>query len=303
MEQQAAQFEASVKTDEVRESTPSFSGRSYRQSNHHLPSWFRPRMTIGRKQVLLPLLLATITGVLLGVCLLVLFKNQTTEAIVTTVPPAAQPAPASSGTTAVKGKAETEGVAMYAWQLGVFQEKAQAEKERQAFESKGLVVTLRGTGPFQLLTAVAPDKKAGAVLEGELKKLNVHYYAKEFKIFPQQGLIHGLKDPEAQAVAASAGQALKLAAEVRQWTLTAGADASGLQKRRSAVETELADSKALLEKAARTEEAAALDMMSRTLTGALDAVTSGRPPLEVSGKLTSFYVLYENLTSKMIRNQ
>jgi len=159
MEQQVVREQHSTHTDENQLNIPSYSARKKRRGGG-APVFNQGAIgTWNRRSLWLPLLLASVTGVLLGVCLLILFKGQANEPVVTNIP-APSDAVKQAQAAAVKGKAATPGVTLWVWQLGLFQEKGPAETEQKTLESKGLTVTLRGAGPYQLIGGVAPDKKS-----------------------------------------------------------------------------------------------------------------------------------------------
>ena len=202
----------------------SLSPRSAQEEGNKF-SWFAGGA--GKGRIFLPALLAVITGVLLGMCLLVVFKGQSdTSALAAPSTPGGQVTAAASGTdktnttTGIAGKAAVPGVTLYAWQVGSFTDRTPAEKQQNEHAQKGVQATIRGTGPFQLFAGVAIDKNAGAAIASELQKLQVPFYAKEFKIEARQGTIKGLPDAEAGQIAQALSNELKLAESVLPLSVT-----------------------------------------------------------------------------------
>ncbi|KEO82688.1 hypothetical protein [Tumebacillus flagellatus] len=257
-----------------------------------------------RFSYLLPALLAVVTGVVLGVLLLVLFKDQAAEPTVTTIP--AIPGQ-TSGTPAVKGAAELPAQSLYVWQLGSFPEKAKAEKAQQDLAAQCIVTTLRGEGPYQLFSAVAPDKKSNTAFEAELNKRKITFYAKEFKISERQGYIANLKDADARTVVQELQSEAKLGLDAMNVLTSAKPDSDKL----AALKTNLTQlsgqqkaSRALLLQAGLSEEAGKWDALFKQLQGAVDQLSAGTPNLlESQAKLTAFFVEYEDLGNQLIRVQ
>jgi hypothetical protein len=251
----------------------------------------------GKTRIFLPALLAVITGVMLGMCLLVVFKGQSVE-----TPALAAPATSNGQATtpSVAGKAQVPGVTLYAWQVGSFTDRAPAEKQQKEFEQKGVAAVIRGGGPFQLFAGVAADKNAGAAIGSELQKLQVAFYAKEYKIEARQGTIAGLEDADATQVSGMLAGELKLAEGLLPLAIQDKRDAekvAAISKQIAAVDVK--KHTALLDKAGLTEQSAGLSAMHQKLTETAQAL-SQPGLLSAPNKLASFYVTYESLAQKLI---
>ena len=291
-------YDASLNKDDSRERVPSFIPRAFRSRKGAGGAW-RDRFT-GRggtpsRALLLPFSLATITGVLLGVCLLILFKGQQSEPAVSIIPP---PAVAQSGMPA-NGAVKASGFSLFAWQLGSFPEKAKAEAAQTQLSGQGVQTTIRGEGPFQLFAAVAPDKKAGLPVETELQKRKIPFYAKEFKMADRTGVIAGLKETDAQKAAATLGKAAGLAAQAMQAAL-AGTGGKALGDELAALQGEWKAVSGALVQAGQNEQATRWDDLYKQLTHAVEAAQGGQGLLAAEGKLSAFYISYETLLSHLI---
>ncbi|PWK06259.1 hypothetical protein [Tumebacillus permanentifrigoris] len=281
-----------------------FPSRHLRNFNPRQALALRSERAVGAKPAyLLPALLAIVTGVVLGVLLLVLFKDQSTEPTITTIP--ATPGQARSGPE-VKGAAELAGQSMIVWQLGSFPDAAKAAQAQKDFTNKGIASVIRGTGPFQLYAAVASDKKTGAVFEAELNQRKVTFYAKEFKIPARQGYIANLKDAEAHAVVQGLQAEAKLGLDAMALLTSAKPDADKLSALKTALTQQSADQKswhALLLKAGLQEEAAQCDTLHKQLEAAVGALSGTPNLLDGQAKLTAFFVAYETFTEQLISVQ
>ena len=292
-------YDASLNKDDSRERIPSFIPRAFRSRKGAGGTW-RERLSgqggTARRALLLPFSLATITGVLLGVCLLILFKGQSSEPAVSIIPP---PAVAQAGTLA-NGTVKASGFSLFAWQLGSFPEKAKAEAAQAQLSGQGVQTTIRGEGPFQLFAAVAPDKKAGLPVETELQKLKIPFYAKEFKMADRMGAIAGLKEADARKAAAALERATGLAGQAMLAAL-AGAGDKALVDGLNALQGEWKAVSGALVQAGQKEQAAQWDNLYAQLTNAVGAAQGGQGLLAAEGKLSAFYISYETLISQLIR--
>ncbi|MGB8955853.1 MAG: hypothetical protein WCC10_10805 [Tumebacillaceae bacterium] len=282
-------LDASLKKDDGRERNPSFIPRAFRSRKGAGGTW-RKRFTgqggTAHRALLLPFSLATITGVLLGVCLLILFKGQQSEPAVSIIPPPAV-------------EVKVSGVSMFAWQLGSFPEKAKAETAQAQLSVQGVQTTIRGEGPFQLFAAVAPDKKAGLPVEMELQKRKIPFYAKEYKIAERTGVITGLQGADGQKAAATLGIAAGLADQAVQAAL-AGTGDKALVDELTALQGEWKAVSDSLVQAGQKEQAARWDDLYKRLTNAVEAVQGGQGLLAAEGRLSDFYISYETLISQLI---
>jgi hypothetical protein len=274
---------------------------SWRQRTHRSrgdkPSFFAQwQESATKSKIFLPIGLATLTGVLLGICLLVLFKGQSEGPTVTTIP-----APAGAHAAVAAAAAELPEASLYAWQVGVFQERPKAEEVQKEIEAKGIPVSLRGTGPYQLFAGVAPDKKANSLLEAELNKQKVVYYVKEFKVPAAKCGIAGVKDADAKLIESTLRKEAKLADDLLNAVLTAQDKArmEALHGQTSTLGAEIKSVQTLLSKAGLKDQAALVDTMHGAL---VDAGTSAlSKPVAAEGKLALFYVRFEELSGKLIQ--
>ncbi|MBL0387061.1 hypothetical protein JJB07_10400 [Tumebacillus sp. ITR2] len=288
--------------------TPSNRQMSDREHSRHLRD-LKPRQAFSfrkksegdtqKRAYLLPALLAVVTGVVLGVLLLVLFKDQAAEPTVTTIP--AKPGQTST-TPTVKGTATLPALTMYAWQLGSFPEKDKAVKAQQDLTAKGIVTSLRGEGPYQLFSAVASDKKSNTAFEAELNQRKITFYAKEYKIPEREGYIANLKDSEARVVVQELQNEVKLAQNAMALLNTAKPDADKLAALKSSLTQASGDQKAaraLLLQAGLQDVAAQWDNLHKQLQG----VVGAQSLLDGQAKLTEFFVSYESLSNHLISVQ
>ena len=195
---------------------------------------------------------------------------------------------------------------MFAWQLGSFPERAKAEKAQQDLVAKGITSTIRGTGPFQLFAAVAPDKKTGAAMEAELNQRKITYYAKEFKISERQGYIANLKDAEARTVVQGLQSEAKLGLNAMALLTSAKLDADKLSALQTAMTQQNTDEKAwhaLLLQAGLQDEATQLENLHKQLQAAVGTLSGTPNLLDGQAKLTAFFVAYENFTEQLISVQ
>jgi hypothetical protein len=310
MGMEKTQVEVAVSMDETSSQIPSFKGRKWKSRLRSrwlkLPqmSW-RGRTTQGRgRHLLFPAALATVTGVLLGVCLLVLFKGQEARPTVTTVPaPKTQPGMTAQGSVP-QSAVTVQGQTLFAWQVGSFGDRGAAEKMQGELQGKGVQTSIRGTGPFQLFAGVAADKPAGKPIEGELQSLGVAFYAKEFRIAPKQGGVEGLKEAEAKALGGYLDKVGQLAGELLPLGVAATTDAAqakSVQERIKALEPEQKQLQAALQAAGQKEAAGALEALQQKLSQAADRVAGGGKLLEVQAKLTAFYVQYEAVIGQLVK--
>jgi len=249
-----------------------------------------------KKQLVLPFLLASLTGVVLGVCLLILFKSQSAQPIIETIP-APQAGAGQAAANGVFGAAELPGVSLTVWQVGVFSEQAKADQERTALAQKGVTAVLRGTGPIHLFAGAAPDKKAGEALGTKLTELKVNHFVKEYGIAPLSGVIEGVPEAEAKQIELLLSQEVKIAEELFK------ADSAGgkaLRDRWSALAADAKTAGESLGKAGRGEQAAALQLLHQQLGEAAAAAHENKGVLDVQGRLIQFFVSYESLGTKLI---
>lgn len=248
-------------------------------------------------------LLALVTGVVLGVLLLVLFKDQSAEATVTTIPPTTGQV---DGTPMVKAAVTLPAQSLYAWQLGSFPEREKAEKGQQELEAQGILTVIRGTGPYQLFAAVAPDKKAGAAFEAELNQRKIGFYAKEFKIAEREGYLPNLKEADATlAIQALQGE-VKLGFDALTILIGNAPDAQKVTALKTALTKQSADHKAvrgLLAQAGMQAEALQWDNLHKQLEAVVAVVSNSPNLLDAQAKLTAFFVAYENVSQALIRVQ
>ena len=293
-------YDASPNKDDSRERIPSFIPRAFRGRKGGGGSWrdrFAGSDAAGRRSLLLPFALATVTGVLLGVCLLILFKGQQSEPTVSIIPPAA----ASANGQQVKGATvQASGFSLFAWQLGSFPEKLKAETAQQQFAAQGVQTTIRGAGPYQLFAAVAPDKQAGRPVETELKKRNIAFYAKEFKVEDRTGGMAGLKEADGGKASAALSRATELAGQTVQAALT-GTGAPAMAEGLVSLQGEWKAVHDALVQAGQKEHAVQWEGLYKQLTNAVEAAQGGQGLLAAQGPLSAFYISYETLTSQLIR--
>lgn len=281
--------------------------RTSKESGHAFFSWLTG--SGGKTQIFLPALLAVITGVLLGMCMLVVFKGQASQPpSLAAKPPGQATAPASADqatppASAPAGQVQLPGVTLYAWQVGSFGEWNKAEVHSQELNKKGVQAAIRKSGPFQLFAGVAADKNAGGLIASELQKKQVSFYAKEFKIEPRQGTIKGLQDAEAGQIAQALSNELKLAEALLPIAVSDKRDAEKVKALGSQVSAvDLKNQVAMLEKAGRTEQSANLQAMHKKLTEAAMALTTPGI-LGAQSKLAAFYVSYESLVGELVTVQ
>jgi hypothetical protein len=257
-------------------------------------------------KIIAPVLLATVTGVLLGVCLLLLFRGQSTEPTVTTVP--ATTTPTSQGTTpVVKGAAQLPGQSMWTWQLASFTDQAAAQKEQQGLAAKGIHATMRQIGStYQLLIGVAVDKKSGAALETVLKKMKIGYYAKPYSIEAKSGAIQGLKDSDAKVLSTGLAQEMKLATETMQLAQQEkpnGKAVAALKQKLDAMQEQEKGWHNTLAQGGLTGEAALLDTMHKQLADGITALKTPGNLLAAQSKLVGFYVDFESLSGQLVKSE
>ncbi len=255
----------------------------------------------GKEKIVFPFLLATLTGTLLGVCLLFLFKVQPSASIVSANSPAAE----SGEQELVSAEAELPGVSLFAMQIGVFKERARAEALQAAVADKGVGTVVRGEGPFQVFTAVTADKAAAQPLEAELKKLEIQHYAKEFLIPARSGRMIGVGEAGAKAVTEGLKQELQVATSAMQLSVLTSINAeqkSSIQEAFSKLEAERKNVLSILDKGKRSEEKAILENMHRSLAEAIDALKAETGMFAVQVKVTAFYLGYESLVSKLLKS-
>ncbi|TCP59678.1 sporulation related protein [Tumebacillus sp. BK434] len=263
------------------------------------------KSSAGKGRILFPLLLATLTGVLLGVCLLLLFKGQTASGIVSATSPDA-PAAQPGGVPAFGAEAELPGVSLYAMQIGVFKDRARAEALQAAVADKGVGTVIRGTEQFQVFTAVTADKAAGKQLEAALKDLEIQHYPKEFIIEARSGKLTGVAEADAKTITTGIAKELQLAAAIMPLALEPSPDASkakALAPELAALDGELKNWQTILAKANRTEEKVLLEKMHGSLSEAVKAVQEGRGMFAAQVKLTAFYLGYESLVSNLLKSE
>lgn len=261
---------------------------------------------IGKIKLLLPILLATVTGVLLGVCLLVLFRGQASEPSVTTVQPNTTPQTITTGKSTTQATAQTAGLSFYTWQVSSMNELSKAQKAQQEFAAQGIHATIRQAGSaYQLLVGVEPDKKSGAALEAVLKKLKINYYAKPYDLPAHQGVIKGMKDQDAKWLTEGLGKELTLASAVMQATEMDKPNAktvASLKQQLDALQAEEKMWHTSLVQAGLNGEADGLDNAHKQLTSAIDALQTTGNLLNAQSALTGFFVSYEALTAQLIKS-
>ncbi|MCX7571401.1 hypothetical protein OS242_15735 [Tumebacillus sp. DT12] len=249
-----------------------------------------------KKQLVLPILLASLTGVVLGVCLLILFKSQAAQPIVETIP--APQAAAGQPANSVYGAAELPGVSLTVWQVGVFSEQAKVEQERTTLAQKGVTAVPRGTGPIHLFAGAAPDKKAGEALGTKLTELKVNHFVKEYGITPLSGVIEGVPAADAKQIERLLSQEVKIAEALLK------ADSAGGKALRDQWSALAADAKTAgesLVKGGQQENAAALQLLHQQLGEAAAAAHENKGVLDVQGRLIQFFVSYEILGAKLVK--
>ncbi|ARU63287.1 hypothetical protein CBW65_21605 [Tumebacillus avium] len=260
----------------------------------------------GKGKIVFPFLLATLTGVLLGVCLLLLFKGQTSTGVVSATSPDAQAAQPGGGIPAVSADAELPGVTLYAMQIGVFKDRARAESLQAAVADKGVGTVIRGTDQFQVFTSVTADKAAGKQLEAKLKELEIQHYPKEFIIPARTGKMAGVTDADAKTITAGIAKELQLASTVLPLALQPAPDAAKAKAfvpELASLDTELKNWQSILAKANRAEEKALLEKMHSSLSEAVSAVQEGKGMFAAQVKLTAFYLGYESLITNLIKSE
>ncbi|HEU4965140.1 MAG TPA: hypothetical protein VFV52_15030 [Bacilli bacterium] len=294
-----------VETTSIQEAPASFHtlpSRTGRSRDTVAPAWWQTLLQMKNMNILIPFTLATLTGVLLGICMLVLFRGQAGEAAVHPVPPATG---TSTTTAQVQGMVDVQGISLYAWQVGVFQEKSAAENEQAKLKTQGVAAAIRGTGPYSLYAAVAPDKQAGAGLERLLKDRKVNYYAKPFPITARKGTITGLDAAGAKAAADSLNGALDLAHDVLLVALQTKPSAESvgnLQTQLAATEEKLTELEVALTKAAHPDQAQQVKALADDLSEAVKQLGQAQT-LPAQGQLTAFFITYENLIGHLVNSQ
>ncbi|MGZ4105953.1 MAG: SPOR domain-containing protein [Tumebacillaceae bacterium] len=272
-----------------------------------LSSSFRAKVTKARNMKLLaPLLLAIVTGVLLGVCLLLLFRGQVGQPTVTTVQSTPAPTNPANGNQ-VKGTAKLSGTNLWTWQLASFQEQAPAQKAAQEFATKGIHTTTRQVGTtYQLLVGVGTDKKSGAALEAALKDMKIDYYAKAYAIEARTGSISGLSTQDAKTLTDGLGKEIKLATDallVAQQTTPDTKAVVGLKQQFDALQAAEKNWHNMLVQAGLNGEAAALDNTHKQLADAIATMQTPGNLLGVQAKLTAFFVDYEALSGQLVKSE
>ncbi|ASS74938.1 hypothetical protein CIG75_08045 [Tumebacillus algifaecis] len=257
-------------------------------------------------QIVFPLLLATLTGILLGVCLLLLFKGQTTAGDVSATSTDATNTTRNGQMTDVSGEADLPGVSLYAMQIGVFKDRARAEALQKAVSEQGVGTVIRGTDQFQVFTAVVTDKAAGAKIEAKLKELGIQHYPKEFIIPARSGKMEGLTEADAKKMADGLDHALQLAAAVMPLAIEEAPDAakaSALQSELTKFDEDLKTWQSMLTKANRSEEKALVEKMHSSLAEAVRAAQGQKGMFAIQVKLTAFYLGYESLLTNLLKSE
>lgn len=294
---------AAVETAATEESYRPMPPRTLRSKQDLRPNtWWQAFKQTKKTRIFLPVCLALLTGLLLGICMLLLFKGQAGEPVATKVPPAGNAAPNPTA----QGAAELQGASLYVWQLGVFQEKNAAQKAQTDFAAKGVHASLRGDGPFALFAGVATDKAAGAKLEKRLREHKIDYYAKPYPIEGRKGMIGGLGEAGAQQATTALNGSLTLAQDVLQAAMLSGAPdtqtVQNLRTRLQASQKQLASLQKSLSQAGLAEEAKQAEQLGGQLAGAVGALTDAGHP-DVQKSLTAYFVSYESLIGKLVKTQ
>jgi hypothetical protein len=299
--------ETSTLSSDTRESLPVLQGRTQREeTGGWISALFRRNASGNKVKILAPLLLATVTGVLLGVCLLLLFRSQSAEPTVTTVQPTSAPTH-SAAASKVQGAAQLPGQTLWTWQLASFKDQPAAQKAQQEFATKGIHATMRQIGStYQLLIGVAADKKSGAALETVLKNMKIGYYAKEYPIEARSGFISGLKDGEAKTLTDGLAKETKLATDTMQQAQQEKPNATAVAALKQRGDSLLSEEKGwhnTLVQAGLYGEAAQLDTMHKQLTDSITALQTPGNLLNAQSKLAAFYVDFESLSGQLVKSE
>jgi hypothetical protein len=246
------------------------------------------------RKLVLPFLLASLTGVLLGICLLILFKGQSQTPIIETISAPGKTQAAS----ATYGKAELPGVSLTVWQVGVFSDLSKAEAEQINLGQKGVKVAMRGNDPVHLFAGAALDRKAGSALEAKLQELRIPHFVKDYQIAAISGVIQGVSDGEAKQIEALLNQDVKIAQDL---LLGDPEKAKENETRWNGLSNDAKAVEKLLDKAGQHELGDSLHALHQTLGETIAALQENKGVLDVQGRLVQFFVNYESLGSNLIQ--
>ncbi|GIM44607.1 hypothetical protein DNHGIG_01560 [Collibacillus ludicampi] len=245
-----------------------------------------------------PLLLASVTGVLLGFGVLFLFAGGKAGPTVTTIPSSTKPGGS--------GQAELPAASLYIYQVGVYNEALAAKKAQEELEAKGIQTVTRGTNPTSLLAGIALNKEQGQTVADRLKGASVNYYGKNMEIPARKGVITGLNDTEASAVASYVKEILPVAEHLLTATLQTPVEQKSLQEAKqnaNALASKYQAAYSLLQKANKQAEAKILEDMQKRVMEASMLVDKDVNIWNVDTSLAAFYIDYETLSSSLISPQ
>lgn len=235
-----------------------------------------------------PLFLATLIGTVLGLGILFTFKEEKSAPAGTVL----------SGSS--QGQAQFPGVSLFLCQVGVYEEKAAAQRAQASMQAKGISPVLRGGQPFALIAAVAPDQQTGQTAAERLRQRDVPVYNKRLLVPSHQGTIPGLTAEASAEVAGYLQKVLPQAHELLQAMYAPAAlptEANG-NKRMEDLQKSAQMVGELLRKAGKTADAVALSDMQSRLQQAYEAYGNGKDFWMIQGNLTAFYLTYEYICSQ-----
>ncbi|GAX90484.1 hypothetical protein [Effusibacillus lacus] len=250
---------------------------------------------------LMPAILATITGMVLGLGVLFVFKNATPESkpITKTI------APTSPGTAPVSPTLQTlPGLDLVAYQVGAFKDQEAAKKEAANLEKSGLQPVVRNSDMVQLFVGVAVDKTQGQPVADALAQAKVRYYVKEYKVEQRKGVMQGITAKDAAVVSGALTQTAQVLKDGIPLATAKSPQKEALDawsKRVQALGTQLETARQVLEKAGKRGEIIRLDDILEQLNAASVNLQQGGRLLEVLRPLVQSIVNYEELTSKLVQ--
>ncbi|WP_018131520.1 hypothetical protein [Effusibacillus pohliae] len=254
---------------------------------------------------LIPALLATVTGLTLGLGVLFVFKNATPESkpTVTTV----NPAP----TTGTSAAAQSfPGLELVAYQVGAYENYERAKKGAAEFEKFGIHPVFRNSDKIQLFIGVAADKTQGQAVAdafnqamgGETDSAKPPFYVRDYKVETRQGVIQGVAAQDAAklaAVLAQTSQILKDGVSLAVAKTPQKEAADAWSKRIETLRPQMETARKILDKAGRKGEVARLDDIVQQLQETAAAMGQGKGVLEVQRHLVQSIVDYEELIGKL----
>jgi hypothetical protein len=245
-----------------------------------------------------PLLLASVTGVLLGFGVLFLFAEGKAGPTVTTITSSTKPGGS--------GQAELPAASLYIYQVGVYNEAQAAKNVKVELEAKGIQTVTRGANPVSLLAGIALNKAQGQTIADHLKDASVNFYGKNMEIPARKGVIPGLNDTEASAVSSYVKETLPVAEQLLTATLQKPVEQKTLQEAKqhaNALASKYQAAYSLLQKANKQAEAKLLEDMQKRIMDASMLVDKDENIWKSDAILTAFFIDYETLSSSLISPQ